>query len=112
MYRVDGRRLFIMPGVPHELRGIFTEELAPQFLTGRRARVVRELKFTMAVEARFYPVMRELETSHPDVSVGSYPSTQVRELVIRFSGEDEKRVLEAMEIVRQRVAPMGLTPMA
>jgi hypothetical protein len=55
--------------------------------------------------------MRELETSHPDVSVGSYPTSQTRELVIRFTGQDERRVLEAMEIVRRRVAPMGLSPM-
>jgi len=112
MYRVDGRRLFVLPGVPTELRGIFAEELAPEFLTGRAAGVVRELRFVFAVEARFYPVMRELETSHPDVSVGSYPSFQTRELVIRFTGQEERRVLEAMEIVRQRVAPMGLSPMA
>jgi molybdenum cofactor synthesis domain-containing protein len=110
MYRVDGRRLFILPGVPTELRGIFAEELAPEFLTGRTAGVVHELRFVFAVEARFYPVMRELETSHPDVSVGSYPNFQTRELVIRFTGQDERRVLEAMEVVRQRVAPMGLQP--
>jgi nicotinamide-nucleotide amidase len=112
LYRVDGRRLFILPGVPHELRGIFTEELAPEFLTGRSSGIVRELRFVMAIEARFSPVMRELESSHPDVSVGSYPNAQSRELVIRFIGEDELRVLEAMDVVRQRVAPMGLTPIA
>jgi nicotinamide-nucleotide amidase len=111
MYRVDGRRLYILPGVPTELRGIFTEELAPEFLAGRTPGVVHELRFMFAVEARFYPVMRELETSHPDVSVGSYPNFQTRELVIRFTGQEDRRVLEAMEIVRQRVAPMGLSPM-
>jgi len=110
MYRVEGRRLYVLPGVPTELRGIFAEELAPEFLTGRTPGVVHELRFVFAVEARFYPVMRELETSHPDVSVGSYPSFQTRELVIRFTGHEERRVLEAMEIVRQRVAPMGLSP--
>lgn len=110
MYRVCGRRLFVLPGVPTELRGIFAEELAPEFLTGRAAGVVRELRFVFAVEARFYPVMRELELSHPDVSVGSYPNFQTRELTIRFTGQDERRMLEAMEIVRQRVAPMGLAP--
>jgi len=110
MYRVERCRLFVLPGVPTELRGIFAEELAPEFLTGRTAGVVRELRFVFAVEARFYPVMRELETSHPDVSVGSYPNFQTRELVIRFTGQDERRVLEAVEIVRQRVAPMGLLP--
>jgi len=112
VYRVDGRRLFILPGVPTELRGIFTEELEPEFLTGRSAAVTHELRFVFAAEARFYPVMRELETSHPDVSVGSYPNFQTKELTIRFAGSDERRVLEAMEVVRQRVAPMGLTPAA
>jgi nicotinamide-nucleotide amidase len=110
MFRIGERRLFVLPGVPSELRGIFTEELAPEFLTGRTAGIVRELRFLFAAESRFYPVMRELETSHQDVSVGSYPNNQTRELVIRFTGEDERRVLEAMEIVRQRVAPMGLRP--
>jgi molybdenum cofactor synthesis domain-containing protein len=112
MYRVDGSRLFILPGVPTELKGIFTEELAPAFLTGRTAGVVRELRFAFAAEARFYPVMRELEASHADVSVGSYPNFQTKELVIRFAGESEARVQDAMEIVRLRVAPMGLTPIA
>ena len=110
MYEVDGRRLFIMPGVPVELKSIFTDELEPEFLAGRRAAVVHELRFVLAVEARFYPVMRELESSHPDVSVGSYPNFETRELTIRLSGEDERRVLEAAEVVRQRAAPMGLVP--
>jgi nicotinamide-nucleotide amidase len=110
VYCVDGHRLFILPGVPSELKGIFTEEIEPEFLAGRTAPVVRELQFRFAVEARFYPVMRELESSHPDVSVGSYPNFETRELTIRFAGEQEARVLEALEIVRRRVAPMGLTP--
>lgn len=112
MYQLGGRRLFVLPGVPGELKGIFTEELEPAFLAGRSGATVRELRFVFAIEARFYPVMRELEASHPDVSVGSYPNSQARELVIRFTGDNERRVLEAMEIVRQRVAPMGLEPIA
>ncbi|HEY4025431.1 MAG TPA: competence/damage-inducible protein A [Candidatus Dormibacteraeota bacterium] len=112
MFQVAGGRLFVLPGVPSELRGIFTEELAPEFLTGRSAGIVRELRFVFAAEARFYPVMRELEVSHADVSVGSYPNHQSRELVIRFTGQEERRVLQAMEVVRQRVAPMGLRPIA
>jgi molybdenum cofactor synthesis domain-containing protein len=112
MYRVDGRRLFVLPGVPTEMRGIFAEEIEPEFLAGRAAPVTHELRFFLAAEARFYPVMRELETSHADVSVGSYPNFQTKELVLRFAGLDERRVLEAVEIVRQRAAPMGLEPAA
>jgi hypothetical protein len=44
------------------------------------------------------------------VSVGSYPNFETRELVIRFLGDREERVREAMEVVRQRVAGMGLIP--
>jgi nicotinamide-nucleotide amidase len=112
VYAVDGRRLFVLPGVPAELRGIFTEELEPQFLAGRSGAVVQELRFVFAVEARFYPVMRELEASHPDVSVGSYPHFETKELVLRFLGEDPARVAEAVEILRARVAIMGITPSA
>lgn len=110
MFRQGSRRLFVLPGVPTELKGIFTEELEPEFLAGRSGAVVRELRFVFAVEARFYQVMRELEASHPDVSVGSYPHFETKELVIRFLGDDARRVAEATEIVRVRVASMGLTP--
>jgi len=61
VYESNGKRLFVLPGVPMELKGIFTEELEPAFLSGGSAATVRELRFTFAVEARFYPLMRELE---------------------------------------------------
>lgn len=108
VYQVDGKRLFVLPGVPLELKGIFTEELEPEFLADRTGATVRELRFTFAVEARFYPVMRELEQSHPDVSVGSYPNFETKELVIRCLGDDPARVEEVIEIVRTRMAGMGL----
>ncbi|MBO0689674.1 MAG: competence/damage-inducible protein A [Candidatus Dormibacteraeota bacterium] len=109
-YEVDGHRLFVLPGVPSEFRGIFLEELEPGFLVGRPAPVVRELRFRHAVEARFYGVMRDLEHSHPDVSVGSYPNMDTRELLLRASGQDAGRVSEAVERIRARAAALGLTP--
>jgi molybdopterin-biosynthesis enzyme MoeA-like protein len=110
MYRVDGRRLFVLPGVPPELKGIFAEELEPEFLSGRVAAVVRELRFAFAAEARFYPVMRELEETHPDVSVGSYPNHLTRELTIRVSAGEENRAQTVLETVRQFAAGLGLAP--
>jgi nicotinamide-nucleotide amidase len=110
VYQVNGRRLFVLPGVPSELKSIFSDELEPEFLAGGAAAFVQELRFLFAVEARFYPVMRELEASHPDVRVGSYPKFETRELVIRFSGLDQAQVRAAREIVRRRVKPMGLVP--
>ena len=112
MFRVDGRRLFVLPGVPNELKGIFGEELEPEFLAGRAGAVVRELRFAFAPESRFYPALHELEGTHPDVSVGSYPMLETRELVIRFTGLDEARVQDAVEVLRGRATAMGFVPIA
>ncbi|HEX9363371.1 MAG TPA: competence/damage-inducible protein A [Candidatus Dormibacteraeota bacterium] len=102
LYEVAGKRIFVLPGVPLEMKGIFTEELEPQFLAAGSAATVRELRFTFAVEARFYPLMRELEGTFPDVSVGSYPNFETKELVIRVLGADPKRVDEALEVIKRR----------
>ncbi len=108
LYEQDGKRIFVLPGVPLEMKGIFTEELEPEFLATGSAATVRELRFTFAVEARFYPLMRELEESYPDVSVGSYPNFETKELVIRCLGSNPKRVDEVLELVRRRTQELGM----
>ena len=108
VYEQDGKRIFVLPGVPLEMKGIFTEELEPEFLAAGSAATVRELRFTFAVEARFYPLMRELEESYPDVSVGSYPNFETKELVIRCLGADKKRVDEVIALVRRRTQELGM----
>ncbi len=109
VYESNGKRLFVLPGVPLELKSIFTEELEPEFLSAGSAATVRELRFRFAVEARFYPLMRELETAFPDVSVGSYPNYETKELVIRCLGGDPNRVDEVVEVVRRRTAELGMS---
>ena len=102
VYEMNGKRIFVLPGVPLEMKGIFTEELEPEFLSAGSAATVRELRFTFAVEARFYPLMRELEGTFPDVSVGSYPNFETKELVIRVLGSDPKRVEAALAEIKKR----------
>jgi molybdopterin-biosynthesis enzyme MoeA-like protein len=108
LYEQKGKRIFVLPGVPMEMKGIFTEELEPEFLSTGSAATVRELRFTFAIEARFYPLMRELEETYPDVSVGSYPNFETKELVIRCLGSDPKRVDEVIELVRRRTQQLGM----
>ncbi|HET7339723.1 MAG TPA: competence/damage-inducible protein A [Candidatus Dormibacteraeota bacterium] len=102
MYEAGGKRLFVLPGVPMEMKGIFTEELEPEFLSAGSAATVREIRFNFAVEARFYPLMRELEETFPDVSVGSYPNFETKELVLRVLGADPKRVDAAADVIKRR----------
>ena len=63
-----------------------------------------------AVEARFYPLMVELEEKYPDVSVGSYPNFETKELVIRCLGDDPKQVGEVIDMVRRRSGELGMAP--
>jgi len=108
VYEEQGKRIFVLPGVPLEMKGIFTEELEPEFLAAGAAATVREVRFPFAVEARFYPLMRELEEKYPEVSVGSYPNFETKELVIRILAAEPKRADEVAEIVRRRSAQLGM----
>jgi hypothetical protein len=53
--------------------------------------------------------MREIEEKFPDVSVGSYPNFETKELVIRCLGSEPNRVDEVIAFVRRRTAQLGMT---
>ena len=105
----DRRLLFALPGVPHELRSIY-EDIERIYLQGARPDTVRELHYRLAPESMFFDAMQALEREYPDVSLGSYPQTETRELIIRASGPDPARVDAVLRAVRERVtqyAPLG-----
>ena len=98
----DGRYLFALPGVPHELRAVY-EDLELRYLTGAKGDVVRELHYRMAPESMFHDVMQALEREYPDVSLGSYPQTESRELILRASGQSVERVEAVISAIRGRL---------
>jgi molybdopterin-biosynthesis enzyme MoeA-like protein len=98
---LDGNRhLFVLPGVPRELKAIFDEEIATRYLHGGQAMTVAEMRFTGAVEAEFWQVLTLVGREFPEVSVGSYPQPDRGTLIIRVSGTDAERVAAAAELVR------------
>jgi len=107
VYEVGGTRLFVLPGVPPEMKAIFAEEIEPAYLAGGAALTVRELGVRFAVEGRFYPVLKELEETHPEVAIGSYPNFDTKELTLRCSGADAARVEEAIGVLRRFATSLG-----
>ncbi len=100
----DDRLLLVLPGIPRELKAIFTEEIEPRFLPATdQAPVIVELHYRAAPESAFYAVMREIEASIPEVAVGSYPNPERRELTIRVRGNAEEAVLRAVHLLRAGV---------
>src|SRR5207302_8687945 len=72
VYELEGTRLFVLPGVPPELKAIFAEEIEPAYLAGGSPTTVREIRLQFAVEGRFWPVLKELEETHPQLTAGTY----------------------------------------
>jgi molybdopterin-biosynthesis enzyme MoeA-like protein len=99
----QGRTLFALPGVPTELRAVY-EDIEARYLQGGQGDVVRELRYHQAPESMFHDVMRDLEREYPDVSLGSYPQIETRELILRATGQDPARVDAAISAIRERVA--------
>jgi molybdopterin-biosynthesis enzyme MoeA-like protein len=103
------RYLFALPGVPHELRSVY-EDIEARYLLGSRGDVVRELHYRLAPESMFHDVMRDLEGEYPDVSLGSYPQTETRELILRASGPNADRAEAVIKAIRDRLrqySPVG-----
>jgi nicotinamide-nucleotide amidase len=103
------RYLFALPGVPHELRSVY-EDIEGRYLTGGQGDVVRELHYRLAPESMFHDVMKDLEREYPDVSLGSYPQTETRELILRASGPNRERVEAVIAAIRDRIrqySPVG-----
>jgi nicotinamide-nucleotide amidase len=97
------RFLFALPGVPHELRSVY-EDIETIYLPNGTADVVRELRYRLAPESMFHDAMQALEREYPDVSLGSYPQTETRELIIRASGPNVAHVDAVIAAIHERVS--------
>ncbi|MBV8194588.1 MAG: competence/damage-inducible protein A, partial [Candidatus Dormibacteraeota bacterium] len=95
------RDLFVLPGIPREFSTIVEEVLVPTFLLDGVAQTVMEVRYRSVPEAEMDSPMRQLAREFPDVIVGSYPQTELRELVIRVRGLDAARVAAAAARLRE-----------
>jgi molybdenum cofactor synthesis domain-containing protein len=105
----EGRYLFVLPGVPRELKTIFEDEIAPRYLAGQTGHITEEVHFSRAVEAEFWELLNRIETEFPGVSVGSYPQPDRGHLIIRLAGAKASDVRAAAEAVRY-AAPAEADP--
>jgi len=96
----EDRWLFVLPGIPREFVTIVEEELIPGYFGGGTAPVVREVHYRSVPESEMSQPMQVLEAEFPDVTVGSYPHVEQRELVIRLRGPEAERVDAAVARLR------------
>ncbi len=99
----DGDRwLFVVPGVPRELRTVVAEEILPAYCAGAPAATSEDVTYRGIGESTFYPLLRELAETFPDVRFGSYPRPTGGEVVIRATAANPERLRLAVDALRAR----------
>ena len=76
LFEHGGGMLFVLPGVPAEMRTMFTEQVKPwlmEHIPSNRRAFCHNLSFGKLAESDVDPLLRELLVKHPDVAVGIYP---------------------------------------
>lgn len=97
----EDRWLFVLPGIPREFSTVVDEELIPRYFSGRTAPLVTEVIYVSVPEAEMYEPMLRLSSEYPAISVGSYPQTDKRRLVIRLRGHDAAQLAAAAQRLRE-----------
>ncbi|RLI00672.1 hypothetical protein DRO30_05355, partial [Candidatus Bathyarchaeota archaeon] len=105
LLQFKGKNIFILPGVPVEMKTIFAEEIEPRIGVGEK-RVVKEI-ILKSEESKFSDIVEELENKYRKISIGMYPHYGKMELVIRIIG-DESEVLSAIEKIREESKKLGV----
>jgi len=99
-------RLFVLPGVPQELKTIFTSEIEGTYIVSKGGRYCEEVVLS-EVEARIAHILKKLGESFPGVSIGSYPTYGAKKLIIRAMGEDEASVKRVLDEIRRYSESQG-----
>lgn len=91
----DGVPIYVLPGVPEEMKAMF-DRIGDEFSGTRRTRTfVETAEPESALLERFAAVQERF-----DVAVGSYPGDSVR---VKVEGEDGSEVRDATEWLRERL---------
>jgi molybdenum cofactor synthesis domain-containing protein len=93
-------RIFVLPGVPQELKTIFTDAIEGVYLKPKTGRYTEELVLS-EVEARIAHLLAKLGQDFPGVSIGSYPTYGAKTLVIRAMGQDEDAVKRVLAQIKE-----------
>lgn len=113
-----GLQIFVLPGVPAEMKALFTAEVAPRIArlaasAGRRGWAEVRLRTPFNDESRLAPLLDELRREFSDVHVKSHPPGfgAARRIVVTFgaggatASEARSRAARARDGLAARLAP-------
>ena len=105
MLSVDERSIFMLPGVPVEMKTIFAEEVEPKLGVGER--IVVKKVVLKAEESMFCDLVEKLENEFRRITIGMYPRYGRMELTIRIMG-NEAEVFSVVEEIEKEAEKLGV----
>ncbi len=97
--------LILLPGVPHEMQVMFTEQVLPLIQSTFPLLKKREfvpMHFCLLAESQVDPSLRELKEQFPLVEVGIYPAFGA--VTVQLSSENRKQLNSFCQELKQRFA--------
>lgn len=108
---VDGNYWFSLPGVPRELKAIFSEKIVPYLDKLSEGNKAVEFGFTASVpEAIIAEITRDMDKQYSDISFKTHPRKKEGQYWIAlhvYGYASEERTLEACQKWRDLVAPLS-----
>lgn len=125
VFQDSSSMLILMPGVPHEMQAMCTEQLIPYLkshFSPDTQHYSRSLFFFEVTESQVDPILRQIEQSYPSMEVGVYPKAGMIaiELMLRTNDatkaqleldEASKCILAVFED-KEIIEPLGNIPLA
>ena len=105
MLAVDERLIFVLPGVPVEMKTIFAEDVEPKLGVGEK-RVVKEVVLK-AEESMFCDLVERLENEYGKITIGMYPRYGRMEVTVRIVG-NETEALSVLEEIKKEAEKLGV----
>ncbi|MBN2281268.1 MAG: competence/damage-inducible protein A [Candidatus Marinimicrobia bacterium] len=89
----NGRDYFFMPGVPHEMKGMLTEQILPKLISGSHKKMqVRTLRTYGVGESKLYQSMKHWMEENPNIRVAFYPKDRGNDIKLQYYPDSEKAV--------------------
>ena len=99
-YTENGKQLFMLPGVPHEMKALFTEKVLPILTGGISQKIVctHDVNVFGISESKVGEICTDLDLP-PEIKLAFYPQTG--RVNVRVSAFDELLVMQSIEVIRK-----------
>lgn len=107
IFKSDKSILILMPGVPPEMRVMFSEQVLPYLkncIPVKERRYYRKLQMFGVPEIRVDPLLRTLKKEFPSIDFGIYPHQGLLEVHLSIASDSEQNAMSTLSQPLSRIS--------